>query len=336
MIFSGTSAHRPTLSAHLFLVIVLATLLVALPGRAVSEEPDTKTTIAALIKDLDDDAFKVRERAFNQLLKIGIPALPQLQAASNSESLEQRHRARILTAGIQKGLFRSAFRELARQEDDELDLEQGMWLMSRMIDPAVRREDLSRQLDALAEKVRQKLGKDVNPRTADPRKVVEAIQQVLFVEEKFTGNREDYNNPQNSSLSHVLASRKGLPILLSQVVVSVGRRIRAPIVGLGLPGRFMVKYDGAQAPEGFPKRDIVLDPFGGGKIVTSDELATIIPGFDPEASLEPYGRRETMVRMLQNLVTHFSAANQSAQAELAREFHDLVEANPDGEDDPFR
>lgn len=336
MILAGVRACCLIHRAVLFLGIIITAIVATSSNQARAAEPELKAEIAALIKDLDDDAFKVRERAFNRLLKIGIPALPQLQAATNSDSLEQRHRARILTAGIRHGLLRSAFQELARQDDEMLDLEQGMWLMSRMIDPAVRREDLSRQLDVLADRVRKKLGKDVNPRTADPQKVVAAIQEVLFVEEKFTGNRDDYNNPQNSSLAHVLASRKGLPILLSQVVVSVGQRIRAPLVGLGLPGRFMVKYDGAQAPEGFPKRDIVLDPFGGGKIVASDELATIIPGFDPEDSLEPYGRRETMVRMLQNLVTHFTAASQSEQAALAREFHDLVEANADREDDPFR
>lgn len=319
------------------LALIAATMLVGWLrlAPAPAADPDDAAAIEKLIRQLDDDSFKVRESAFNKLLAIGLPALPQLQAASNSPSFEQRHRVRMLAAGIQKGVLREAFLELARQEDEELDLEQGMWLMSRMIDPAVRRDDLSRQLDDLADKVRKKLGKDVSPRTADPRKVVEAIQQVLFVEQKFTGNRDDYNNPQNSSLSHVLASRKGLPILLSQVVISVARRVRAPIVGLGLPGRFMVKYDGAQAPEGFPKTDIVLDPFGDGKIVTSDELATMIPGFDPEESLEPYGRRETLVRMLNNLVSDFSQARQSAQADLAREFLNIVQANGDN-DDPFR
>jgi regulator of sirC expression with transglutaminase-like and TPR domain len=316
-----------------FVAALAALAGLALPATA--GEPDSTAAIAALVKQLDNDAFAIRERAYQKLLEIGLPALPQLQGAVNSPSFEQRHRARALVGGIQGQVLRAAFKELARQDDEQLDLEQGMWLMSRLLDPAVRRDDLTRQLDELADKVRKELGKDVTARSADPRKVVAALQQVLFVKEKFTGNRDDYNNPQNSSLSHVLATRKGLPVLLSQVVVSVAQRVRAPIVGLGLPGRFMIKYDGSQAPEGFAKDDIVLDPFGNGKIVTNDELATMIPGFDPDSSLEPYGRRETLIRMLRNLISDLSQAKQTAQADLAREFLDLVQANGNG-DDPFR
>jgi regulator of sirC expression with transglutaminase-like and TPR domain len=268
-------------------------------------------------------------------LEIGLPALPQLTAAANNPSLEQRHRVRLLLTLIQQRVLRASFEQLARQDDEDLDLEQGMWLISRIIDPAVRRDDLSRQLDELAQRVRARLGKDVNPRTADPQKVVAAIQQVLFVEQGFTGNVADYSNPKNSSLSHVLASRKGLPILLSQIVVCVGQRIHAPLVGLGLPGRFMVKYDGAQAPEGFAKTDIVLDPFGGGKVVATEALAKQIPGFDPEEHLEAYGRRETLTRMLRNVVSDFATARQAAHADLAREFLDLVESHGPS-DDPFQ
>lgn len=330
-----TSSRLPVAG---FTLLFLATSFFGLPSSrpARGQEPPTQAAIESLIKQLDDDSFKTREAAFKELLEIGLPALPQLQAASNSPSFEQRHRSRALAAGIQKGVLRAAFEELSRKEDEELDLEQGMWLMSRMIDPTVRRDDLTRQLDELADKVRRKLGKDVNPRTADPRKVVEAFQQVLFVEQRFTGNRDDYNNPKNSSLAHVLATRKGLPVLLSQIVVAVATRVRAPIIGIGLPGRFMVKYDGSQAPEGFAKADIVLDPFGDLKIVTNDDLATMIPGFDPEESLEPYGKRETLVRMLRNLASDFAIAKQTAQADLAREFLDIVEANGSGSDDPFR
>jgi regulator of sirC expression with transglutaminase-like and TPR domain len=288
-------------------------------------EPN-KAAIARLVNELDDDSFTVRETAYRKLLEIGLPALPDLQAAANSTSLEKRHRARQLAAGIQHQVLRAGFTELARQPDEELDLEQGMWLMARMIDPAVRRDDLSRQLDDLAERVHARLGKDVNPRKADPAKVVEAVRHVLFTDLGYIGNRDDYNNPKNSSLVHVLATRKGLPILLSQVVVAVGRRLHVPFVGIGLPGRYMVKYDGAQAPEGFAKSDIVIDAFGGGTIMTNEALKMSIPAFDPEEHLAPYGNRETLARMLRNLVSDFATAKQTAQAELAQELLTLVES----------
>ena len=311
----------------IFAAAALACLCWSRP--AVCAEPDT-AAIARLVNELDDDSFTIRETAYRKLLEIGLPALPELQAASNSESLEKRQRARQLAAGIQHRLLRAGFVELARQAEKDLDLEQGMWIISRMINPAVRRDDLSRQLDDLAERVRRRLGKEVNPRTADPAKVVDAVRHVLFTDLGFTGNREDYDNPKNSSLAHVLAGRKGLPILLSLVVVSVGKRLHAPFVGVGVPSRFMVKYDGSQAPEGFPKTDIVIDPFGGGTIMTNEALKMSIPAFDPEEHLAPYGNRETLARMLRNLISDFASAKQTAQADLAQEFLSLVESYEDG------
>ena len=63
----------------------------------------------------------------------------------------------------------------------------------------------------------------------------------------------------------------------------------------------MVKYDGSQAPAGTPQQDILLDPFGGGKVLTWEQLQKMIPGTDRESALEASTRRETVVRMLRNL-----------------------------------
>ena len=48
----------------------------------------------------------------------------------------------------------------------------------------------------------------------------------------------------------MIARRKGLPILLSEIAVAVARRLELPVVGLGIPGRYMIKYEGRRAPAG--------------------------------------------------------------------------------------
>jgi regulator of sirC expression with transglutaminase-like and TPR domain len=78
----------------------------------------------------------------------------------------------------------------------------------------------------------------------------------LFVDLGFGGNRGDYYDPRNSFLDCVLDRRLGIPLTLSIVAIEVGRRVGVPLVGIGMPGHFLVCD--AQDPAGF------CDPFAEG------------------------------------------------------------------------
>jgi regulator of sirC expression with transglutaminase-like and TPR domain len=78
----------------------------------------------------------------------------------------------------------------------------------------------------------------------------------LFVDLAFGGNRGDYYDPRNSFLDQVLDRRLGIPLTLSIVAIEVGQRVGVPLVGIGMPGHFLVCD--AQDPAGF------CDPFAEG------------------------------------------------------------------------
>jgi regulator of sirC expression with transglutaminase-like and TPR domain len=305
--------------------LLLLALAAATPGGAalLADEPEQR--IARLIEQLDADKFDVRERASRDLAEIGMPALPALEAARQHTSAEVRGRAKALVEHLTTGIRRREWTEFAVQPDEALDLEHGMWLIARILDSRVKKQDITRQLDELAAKVRERLGKDVDPAAADPQKLVAALRQVLFVEERFTGNAEDYHNPQNSSLAGVLATRKGLPILLSHVTVAVGRRLRAPIVPLGLDGTYIVKYDGSRAPAGFARDDIFLHPFHQGRLIARENIDTELPG---KNALEepPDETRPALVRMLQNMINHLAEREEQEKLEQAQVLQNLLKA----------
>jgi WD40 repeat protein len=62
--------------------------------------PDVNRTVASLISRWDDDDFQVRESASKELVKIGMPAEPQLRKARESESAEVRIRARLARSAV--------------------------------------------------------------------------------------------------------------------------------------------------------------------------------------------------------------------------------------------
>src|SRR6185369_1909611 len=56
----------------------------------------------------------------------------------------------------------------------------------------------------------------------------------------FRANETDYYDLANSLLSEVWRRRLGIPITLSVVAIELGRRAGVPIVGVGMPGHFLV------------------------------------------------------------------------------------------------
>ncbi|MDP9463863.1 MAG: transglutaminase-like domain-containing protein [Actinomycetota bacterium] len=141
----------------------------------------------------------------------------------------------------------------------------------------------------------------------------DGIVDTLFSSGMFAGDSDDYHHPRNSLLHEVLARRTGMPITLSVVAIEVGQRLGVPILGVGLPGHFVIrdKQSGTFA-----------DPFGRG--LRYDEAGMISSwqqrmGNDagPRPSmLAPTGAREIVLRILNNLKQ--SLVNRNEPVLLAR------------------
>lgn len=124
----------------------------------------------------------------------------------------------------------------------------------------------------------------------------DSILMALFGSGRLRGNRVDYGDPANSYLHRVLATGLGIPITLCVCAIEVGRRLGVPIVGVGLPGHFLVQCNGVYA-----------DPFHNGRQYTPDELEPawqritgISAPLDPRV-VQPAHTRSILLRMLNNL-----------------------------------
>jgi regulator of sirC expression with transglutaminase-like and TPR domain len=150
-------------------------------------------------------------------------------------------------------------------------------------------------LDRMAEVAAQRLS------PADsPRETIRKINMVLFEIFQFRGATEDYYDPRNSFFNDVLDRRVGIPITLSTVYMEVSRRLKFPIVGVGMPGHFIVKYSDRS-------EEFFLDPFNRGEVLSRDDCRSRIYeryGDAVEFSDRMLGRvthRQILWRMLNNL-----------------------------------
>jgi regulator of sirC expression with transglutaminase-like and TPR domain len=270
--------------------------------------------VKQLLRQLDAESFTEREAASQGLMKIGSAAREPLYEAKINASAEVRLRIVDLIRHLDCVPWEAACEAFAKRPDDQLDVEEGMWLIARILNPQLSREELSVPLDRLAGRVRRQLGGKVAPSESDPELVVAAVRKVLFEDDGYNGNRDDYQNPNNNSLEKVLKTRKGLPIVLSHLVVAVGRRLEVPLAGVPAPSRYLVRYDGQKAPPGFPQTDLLMDPFGGGRLLSAEDQVSLFPGVDPEAFRQRDTSREALIRMLNNLESHLFQQEEHEQA----------------------
>ena len=123
-----------------------------------------------------------------------------------------------------------------------------------------------------------------------------ALRRVIAIEDGIGGNVDDYHDPSNSFLHRVLETRRGIPISLSVLWLEVGRRAGIEMVGVGLPGHFVV-YAGGQ----------MVDPFHYGEAIGFDEAARLVSsalGGSPRLDrswLSPVDTAGIIRRMLRNL-----------------------------------
>ncbi len=338
----ATAAHVTSAAAESSLedALVASSALAPVAGQAADGQAREDQRLAQVVQswlhDLNSDVFATRRRAEFELIQIGPACLPAVEVACRSDSAEVRARSRRVFLVIRHRKFLGEFQQIAAVKDDaQLNLEQAMGVIAEIVEPSADRAWLSVELDRLTQQVRHALGKDsqgrdLDPAQCDPKQAMQALCQVLFAgPQSFRGNAANYYDPRNSSLHYLLKSRQGLPILLSHLAVAVGERLKLPIVGLALPYRYMFKYEGRRAPPGFPKSDIVVDAFGGGRIVTEDDLEDIITqlggGFDPLRHLLPSPRRATLERMLRNLQQNYARNGDQLKAWQLAQYLRLVE-----------
>lgn len=150
------------------------------------------------------------------------------------------------------------------------------------------------------------------------------LHELLFEEEGFHGNSDDYYDTANSYLPAVLKTKRGLPITLSLIYKIVAERLGLRAWGVGLPGHFLV---GLEVEE---QKVMLVDPFHGGRVLTIDEAhARMQEMFGPEIEwsddlLRPASNRHWITRMLQNLLNIFGSSGHYADVAAVLEMEMLL------------
>ncbi|MGG6296738.1 SirB1 family protein [Leptolyngbya sp. AN02str] len=190
---------------------------------------------------------------------------------------------------------RQQFYHAIHRPDEAIDLATAALYIAQEeyadLDPA----EYLNALDVMAKEVAARL-----PTPRYPLRVIQTINEYLFDDLGFAGNSQDYYDPRNSYLNQVIDRRTGIPITLSLVYLEIARRVDFPMVGVGMPGHFLIRPL-------VNEMSVCVDAFGRGEILFPEDCQTRlnqIYGTSVEmqpAFFDEVTSRQVLARMLTNL-----------------------------------
>jgi regulator of sirC expression with transglutaminase-like and TPR domain len=246
----------------------------------------------ALLTLLADDDPAVHQAAREQLLAQGPGVRDWLRPHLLSDDPAVRRGVREVFSHFGRQTADNRFLAFCLKQGEDLDLELGALLLAQTRHPEVNLEAYQALLDDFAGTLRERLD-----RASGAQAMLNTINKFLFTELGFRGNEGDYYNPDNSYLTRVMDRRLGIPLSLCTVYLALARRLRLPVVGIGMPGHFVCRFQTST-------EEIFIDCFHRGRLMTKADCIHYLLNGNHELrdeSLQPLTPRRILMRMCGNL-----------------------------------
>ena len=242
--------------------------------------------------------------------------------SQRARELEQRAEwLRQLALDVQ---LRRVQRELLTEldkPDDQCDLLRSALLVARLDNEEIDIDAYMAEAQRMAREIRESF----EPGQDEPA-ALKMLNKYLFEDHGFHGSRDDYYNRSNSYLNEVIDDREGLPISLAVLYMELARRLGLNVVGVGLPGHFVARFE--PSDEMLEKQTI--DVFDRGSVLTDADIAERIRnatgGPVDQTFLKRQTKRAIIERMLRNLVGNAEARRDTER--LLRYIDTLSRLNP--------
>ncbi|MEA5551386.1 SirB1 family protein [Anabaena cylindrica UHCC 0172] len=190
---------------------------------------------------------------------------------------------------------RQYFYQEIQQSDESINLAKAALYIAQEEYPDLDIEEYFNALDTIAVELQERL-----PSSRYPLRVIQSINQYLYDDLGYKGNKVNYYDPRNSFFNDVIERRTGIPITLALVYLEVAKRIDFPMVGVGMPGHFLIRPD-------INDIEIFVDAFNGGEVMFAQDCQERLSQiYQQSVTLQPeflaaVSNRQILARILTNL-----------------------------------
>lgn len=280
----------------------------------------TKKEIKAMISLLEDQDNEVAQHVEQRIVALGEGIIPFLEEEWE-ETLDSDLQKKIedLIHNLQFEGLLSRLR--AWKESGAENLLEGMWLVNSYMYPDVEFGDITRQMDQLYFDAWTHMKDEMHPYDQ-----VKSLNNVLFREKRYSANTKNFHSPANSMLHLVLETKRGNPLTLCVIYMTLAQRLGMPVYGVNLPNLFILTYklDGVQ---------FYINVYNKGLILSKADIDNYILqlNLNPiDIFYEPCSNLDIVRRALRNLAFSFEKMD---DLEKATEVTKLLAAITD-EDNP--
>lgn len=300
--FRGTKAEfrRFAFGTNLLPEAVSPEAMAALKRATLLVDPDKPAPLSTIAELLNHDThvsdfFEAEAKSLENRAK-------QLRTLAADVAAEKARRA--LAAELQLNNESSSAAPAngsPANDPTKVNLLKAALLLAKIDNPDIDVDSYVRRVDSMASDVRAMF--DASASESDR---IKKLDHYLFQELGLRGSRFEYDNRSNGYLNEVIDDREGLPITLAVLYMEIARRLDLKVVGVGLPGHFVVRFEPTDSNA--PKETI--DVFERGRRLSDEDIALIMSeaGFPNEERFRSAkSPREIIERMASNLLRRTEA-----------------------------
>ncbi|PID94296.1 MAG: hypothetical protein CSA95_03775 [Bacteroidetes bacterium] len=275
--------------------------------------------LEALIALLDDPEISIYREVSKRLKSYGSDILPYLkEARTHSFNPLVDSRLHEIIHYLQQQNLYTELRNWYLTE--EQDLLKGFILISKSRYPELDEDQLTRQVERITKDVWLELNKELTALAK-----IRILNHIIFRVHEFQGDTTQPNAPSNYYLNNVLESRKGNPLSLSILYLTVARRLGIPLYGINLPKHFVLGYAseekrGREVIINEKKMRFYVNPFRQGQIFSSADISNFLKQMqikEREHHFLPCEEITIIRRLTINLInTYKGMGNTSREEEL--------------------
>ena len=276
----------------------------------------TNKEIKALISLLEDEDEGIASHVEEKIVSLGEAMIPYLEEEwESSINPEVQKKIEELIHKLQyEGLMSKL---VAWEKGGAVNLIEGMWLVNSYQYPDASLENINKTLDQIYYEAWLHVRPDMHPYDQ-----IKALNHVLFKLYKFSANTKNFHSPANSMLHLALETKRGNPLTLCVIYMTIAQKLELPIYGVNLPNLFILTY----------KKDdfqFYINVYNKGLMLSKADIDNYILqlNLNPvDIFYEPCPNLDIVKRALRNLALSFEKLN---EAEKAVEVNKLLDAISD-------
>ena len=276
----------------------------------------TNKEIKALISLLEDEDEGIALHVEEKIVSLGESMIPFLEEEwESSINPEVQKKIEELIHKLQYEALLSKL--VSWKNGGAVNLIEGMWLVNSYQYPDASLENINKTLDQIYYEAWLHVRPDMHPYDQ-----IKALNHVLFKLYKFSANTKNFHSPANSMLHLALETKRGNPLTLCVIYLTIAQKLELPIFGVNLPNLFILTY----------KKDdfqFYINVYNKGLMLSKADIDNYILqlNLNPvDIFYEPCPNLDIVKRALRNLALSFEKLN---EAEKAVEVNKLLDAISD-------